>query len=295
MELKHLSPKAREILTLPDEERIEHIKKSVFIPYATAHELLDEMEELLVHPKVNRMPNMLIVARSNNGKTEILKEFIRRHPPEERLSMDSISAPVLYIQSPPAPNEHLFLNKALQIVWESVKTNESADKKLIKFMNILKRIEVKVLLIDELNSLLAGSPTKQRFFMNMLKYISNELKISIVCAGTAEAQLALSVDEQLKSRFPIRIIPRWQWSNDFRKLLVSFEHVLPLAEPSNLKELQLAKFLYGLSEGVIGDLASILRSAAEYAIKHEVEKIDEEIVKNCTFVKRGMTEKNKEI
>ena len=72
---RQLSKRALELLDATDEERLAHIDKPVFIPYKHATEILAEMEDLIEHPKTNRMPNMLIVGRSNNGKTEILKEL----------------------------------------------------------------------------------------------------------------------------------------------------------------------------------------------------------------------------
>ncbi|MEW8284478.1 MAG: TniB family NTP-binding protein, partial [Candidatus Thiodiazotropha endolucinida] len=71
MTYSHLSENAQSMADAQDDERIRYINQRVFIPYQRARELLDEMEDLLVHPKTNRMPNLLIVARPNNGKTEI--------------------------------------------------------------------------------------------------------------------------------------------------------------------------------------------------------------------------------
>lgn len=287
MTYPHLSEKAQNIADAPDLERIHYINQRFFIPYQRAQELLDEMEDLLIHPKTNRMPNLLIVARSNNGKTEILKEFLMRHPPEDRITSDKIHAPVIYIQSPPGPSEDVFLHKALQALWAPVKVTDSSAKKLNQLIDLLDRIGVKMLLIDELNSLLAGSVTKQRLFLNMLKYIGNELKIPIVTAGTAEAKQAVTTDKQLESRFPTRALPRWKWGKEFRRLLASFEHVLPLKEPSHLSDTRLGKYLYGTCEGVIGDLSTVLRSAAEEAITTGKEMIDVESIKTCKAMTRG--------
>lgn len=281
-----LSDKAQAMLSASQKDRINYLHKRVFIPYAHAKEILTEMEDLLEHPKVYRMPNLLIIARSNNGKTELLREFLHRHPAEDRPMMDTINAPVIYIQAPPGPSETIFLNKILETLWAPIKPNESPDKTLARVIDNLRNTGLKVLLIDEVNALLAGSPTKQRYFLNMLKYIGNELQIPVVLAGTVEAQQALSTDKQLESRFPTRTLPRWQWGDEFRRLLASFEYTLPLKEPSNLTDIHTAKKLYGLSEGIIGDLATILRSAAETAIKSGTEQINEEILKSCPAVAR---------
>ena len=280
---RKLSQRALELLDASDEERLVHIDKPVFIPYKHASEIMAEMEDLIEHPKTNRMPNMLIVGRSNNGKTEILKEFLKRHPAEDRIEFDAVYAPVVYIQAPPGPTEHIFLNKLLMMLGVTVKQNEASERKLMQLLDILPRIQTKILMVDELNALLAGSVTKQRFFLNMLKYLSNELQICIVAAGTAEAEHAVRSDAQIKSRFPLRTLPRWQENEDFRKLLYSFEYVLPLKEESQIYRGEISSKLYGLSEGVIGEVAKILRSAAKHAIKTKEDRITMEVIASCPY------------
>ncbi|MBD9359936.1 TniB family NTP-binding protein [Methylomonas fluvii] len=283
---RQLSKRTLELLELSDAERLAHIDKPFFIPYQKASELLAEMEDLLEHPKTNRMPNLLIVGRSDNGKTEILREFLHRHPAEDRAGLDSVFAPVIYIQSPPGPSEHIFLNNLLMLLGATVRTNDSADRKLLQLLAILPRLQTKVLMVDELNALLAGSATKQRFLLNMLKFISNELQICIVAAGTLEAEHAIRSDAQLQSRFPMRALPRWQQGEDFRRLLYNFEYLLPLKQPSEIYKGEIASKLYGLSEGVIGEVAKILRSAARYAIQSHEERISIDVISKCTYVSR---------
>jgi len=291
---RKLSARAIEMLDEPNEARIEHINKQVFIPYERAVSILEEMEDLLSHPKLNRMPNILIIGRSNNGKTEILREFLKRHPAEDRDELDTVYAPVVYIQSPPGPSEHLFLNKMLMMLGVGVKQNSSSEKKLLQLIQVLGRVQTKILMIDELNALLAGSVTKQRFFLNMLKYLSNELNISIVAAGTVDAKQAVNTDKQIKSRFPIRPITFWNSDVKFRKLLASFEYILPLKKESEIYKGEVAKKLYGLSEGTIGELANIVRSSAKYAIETGEEKITMDVVKNCRFVtNKGLLDEEK--
>lgn len=283
---RKLSEKAQALLEAADEERLRHIDKPVFIPYPRATALLAEMEDLLSHPQSNRMPNILIAARSNNGKTELLREFLTRHPAEDRMDCDAVFAPVVYVQSPPGPTEHVFLDQMLMMFGLPVRRNEASDTKLGQVMEVLRLAQTRVLLIDELNALLAGSVTKQRFFLNMLKYISNELRISIVAAGTQDAIQAVKSDNQIENRFPVRILPRWQEGEEFRRLLFSFEYILPLREPSELHRGELARKLYGLCDGVIGELASIIRSAAKQAIRSQQERITVDALEQCDYLVR---------
>jgi hypothetical protein len=72
----HLSPKTRELLNRSIEERIAHIQKDSWIPYSQANKVLQQLEDLLKHPKCDRMPNLAISAQTNNGKTRLMKHFL---------------------------------------------------------------------------------------------------------------------------------------------------------------------------------------------------------------------------
>lgn len=280
--IRILSPRAIALLNEPDAARIEHINKPAFIPYARATELLGEMEKLIAHPQTNRMPNMLIVARSNNGKTELLKEFRRRHPAEERLDEEAIYAPVIYVECPPGPKDDMFLDSALKTVALNPRGSASAGDKIDMLTSQLVKMKTKVLLLDELNSILAGSVTKQLLLLTTIKYISNQSKISIIAAGTADALNAVATDAQLKSRFPQKLMPRWKDATpDFRQLLASFESILPLRVESEISTLQTARLIYGLTEGILGDVATLLRSSAIMAIQTGQECITQDILKLC--------------
>lgn len=279
---RRLSERCRDLLHESNEVRIRHIQKPLFIPYSRSTELLSEMTALLDHPQTNRMPNLLIVARSNNGKTELLKEFKRRNPAQERTSEDYIYAPVVYVECPPGPNDSMFLEQTLKTLGIDPRNSAGPKDKIEALATQLVKVRTKVLLLDELNSILAGSVTRQLLLLNTLKYISNQTKISIVAAGTEAALHAFATDSQLESRFPVRLMKRWKGADkDFRQLLASFEFVLPLRSESRLPELNTAQLIYGLSEGVLGGVAKLIKDSAIMAIHTGVEGITEEILRKC--------------
>ena len=80
---EHLSPKTRELLDRPMEERVAHIQKDSWIPYSQASRILQHLEDLLNHPKCDRMPNLAISAQTNNGKTRLIKHFSSLHQATE--------------------------------------------------------------------------------------------------------------------------------------------------------------------------------------------------------------------
>lgn len=54
-------------------------------------------------------------------------------------------------------------------------------------MRLLKSSNVGVLIIDEVHNLLAGTPREQRVILQLMRYLSNELKASLVCLGVMDA------------------------------------------------------------------------------------------------------------
>ena len=140
-------------------------------------------------------------------------------------------------------------------------------------------MRTKVLLVDELNSLLAGSVTRQGLVLNTLKYLSNEVKISIVASGTKDALQALATDDQLENRFPPLLLPRWAGATEeYRALVASFESTLPLRNASRLSASEPAKLLYGCTDGTTGALAELLRRCAVEAIANKSERITTDII-----------------
>jgi Bacterial TniB protein len=44
-----------------------------------------------------------------------------------------------------------------------------------------------MLMIDEIHNIISGSVSRQRQFLNVLKYLSNDLQIPLVTFGTQDA------------------------------------------------------------------------------------------------------------
>src|SRR5258705_8072513 len=101
---EHLSPKTRELLDRPIEERIAYIQMDSWIPYSQGNRVLQQLEDLLNHPKCDRMPNLAISAQTNNGKTRLMKHFLSLHQAAEA-SGGKIAVPVFYFQCPCIPDK----------------------------------------------------------------------------------------------------------------------------------------------------------------------------------------------
>lgn len=97
--------------------------------------------------------------------------------------------------------------------------------------------------------------------------------LPLVGAGIGTAFNAIQHDEQLASRFEPIGLPRWRMGEEYIRLLMTFERLLPLQKPSFLGEEKLAYKLLSMSEGSLGELTNILQRAAIHAVDTKEECI----------------------
>jgi hypothetical protein len=70
-EYPHLHDAARAYARESNEVRIRQIRSERWITYAQAERALLQLDDLLTFPKRTRMPNLLLVGPTNNGKMRL--------------------------------------------------------------------------------------------------------------------------------------------------------------------------------------------------------------------------------
>lgn len=283
--MKHLHPSTARLIELSDQERINAVRATKWIPYTRAQEILRQMEDLFTYPPTDRPQNLLLVGDTNNGKSAILRQFVARHRPYEMEQDGSMRWPVLDFQCPNDCDEKRFYNAILDRLFVPYRNSDRADKKQRQVIAILKQVGVKVLVIDEIQHILvAGNQRRHTQLLNMIKFLSNELLIPMVCAGIRTALNAIQHDEQLKNRFDSETLHRWVIGDEYFRLLASFEQLLPLKKPSQLTDPSLAHRILSLSEGHIGEIAKVLRTASVLAITSKNEQITLPLLDKIKYV-----------
>jgi len=271
--MNYLIPQTLKLLNLPTAERRQAVLVNKWIAYPTAQRIAQQLNNLLNQPAVHQMPALLIAGDTNNGKTALLRRFTAAHGPRIQEHDRQLNCPVLYSQTPAEPAERRFYHAILSEIGTPYQLNDQTSRLQQLVLQALRRTETKMLVIDEIHHLSAGSERSQQHCLNVLKYLSHELKLSLVGAGMNQSISIIKRDEQLAGRFELAELPRWTMSNEFLRLLLSFEQLLPLHKKSNLITDALAHRLLTMSEGLLGELASILKRAAVAAIDNEVECI----------------------
>lgn len=283
MEADHLSPKTRAMLGKSIEERLTYFHKDSWIPYAHADEILKQLEDLLRYPKCERMPNMALSARTNNGKTRLLRHFMSMHQASDNPEGGSIIVPALYLQCPGVPDEGRLYDSILAKLCKKFKTSASPREKLPIVIDVLKEIDLQLLIIDEANYTESGSADRQKTFLNALRYLGGELQISIVTAGTEEMMRVIRTIPAVENRFIPAFLPIWDPDTEFKQLVASFESLIPLENPSRLAGKHISSLLHARCGGTIGELKMLLDKAAEYAMRKKIGQITNEVINACGY------------
>lgn len=203
----HLHAPVRPVAALPAEERIRHIRAERWIGYPRARAAVEQLDILLHWPARQRMPNLLIIGPTNNGKSMIVEKFRRRHPPVS--GDDAEQIPVLCVQMPSDPSISRFYVAVLTALGAPLRPHRRIAELEQLTLTLLRRTGVQLLVIDEIHNILAGRDNVRREFLNLLRYLGNELKIPLAGVGTRDAYLAIRTDDQLENRFLPISLPPW--------------------------------------------------------------------------------------
>lgn len=281
--MEHLNDDAFAIINKSKQERIAYINQDKWITYPRANEVLEVFEDLMIHPKTERMPNVLLVGSTNGGKTKILKRFVERYPITIDEETGNNIQPIVYVSSPPKPDEKEFITRMLQYLRVPYSKTDGIANKRMQVIRTMRDRKTQMLLIDEFQHLIAGSYNSQRGFLNGIKDLSNELQIPIIAAGIEDAFNAIQVDPQLANRFEVELLDNWKFDTkeqkkEFSRLLKTIEANIPLPKPSGLYKAPLIQSMYHYTEGLIGEVMLLVRKLTKYAVAHDLDCITMEVL-----------------
>jgi len=251
---------------------LQRIRADRWIGYPKAVAAVERLEVLFGWPRKQRMPNLLLIGPTNNGKSMIVERFRRAHPTVTGPAGENI--PVVCLQMPSEPSALRFYTALLSAIGAPLRPQRRLPEAERLALSLLREVGVRILVIDEIHNVLAGPGEKRREFLNLLRFLGNELHIPLVGVGTREAYLAVRSDDQLENRFEPFILPLWEVGDEARSLLASFAASFPLRRPSLIDTEDMTRYLLARSEGTIGELARLLTAAAVAAVETGEERIN---------------------
>lgn len=285
--IPRLTAKAEALLKQPIENRVSHVKRKVWIPYAEGDHAVRKIREVIEHPRQQRMPSILVPAVSNNGKSTVLERVGDMHPAILDANGIELRIPIIGISAPPSAEEDEFFERIINRFDVPYNPADRMKQHRYQAMTLLENYKVQTLFVDEFNLIAEGTVSAQRKFLSRIRIMSADLQMSIVGAGTRESINFLNMDPQFASRFEITPLPKWIDDKRTRSLLASYERDLPFPESSQLGKGTLFERILEESEGTIGDLVKISQALAIHALHNGKAKITAEMLKDIGWIRRS--------
>ncbi|HAM6072634.1 TPA: AAA family ATPase, partial [Escherichia coli] len=130
---------------LPADERIQRLRADRWIGYPRAVEALNRLEALYAWPNKQRMPNLLLVGPTNNGKSMIVEKFRRTHPASSDADQEHI--PVLVVQMPSEPSVIRFYVALLAAMGAPLRPRPRLPEMEQLALALLRKVGVRMLVI----------------------------------------------------------------------------------------------------------------------------------------------------
>lgn len=263
----HLFEHVRPYLDRTDEERIVYIRAPRWIGHKAAIESHKRLSEFLSRPPSLRTQGLMIVGPYANGKTMIVERFA-----VDRLKAAADQTVWIVQTREGAGLGHFYasilhaLNAPGGDVWTVGRKAEQLD-------HLLAALRPKILIFDEFHNALRGRPRDVEAIFAFLRRIGRQYDVSPVLVGDVTVFDYICATSEMASRFDLFAVPRWPYGEAYLSLLDSLEAALPLARSSDLSAERLAQHILDLSEGLIGEVVTILTKAATAAIQSGSERI----------------------
>ncbi len=282
----HLTDDAGAALAESIDERIYFIRSKRWVAYPKAIEILAHLNALLKHPRTTRMPSLAVYGDSGMGKSMLVEKFKDDYALSTREKPRGPKAKLLVVELAGRPNERRLFAQILAVLGAPQNPRATIVELERTTVRLLGDLGIQVLVLDEIHNVLAASWREQRVVFNTLRYLSNELKLSLVCFGIMEARQAINGDVQLARRFDSVSLPRWIAGKEFEQLVLAIVRNLPLKEPSVLTVKGLRRILLA-SDGVSARIFRMLNDVAIEAIETGVEQITDEALERYKPVGEG--------
>jgi len=270
-----------------DEERLERIWTPFWLNYPEGTRALEYLARLLKQPKSHRPQSCLIIADPAAGKTALAKQFVKTVNPEFTGKGEGRTMPVVYVQAPPNGNAALLYTAILESIGAPHRPTWLMNRKIFELQNLLPKLGTRMLIVDELHHILAGTVRDRSVFLNVLKSLSSEFGIPIVGIGTKELLRAMHTDEQFASRFEPYRLKQWNADEDYARFLVQLCRHAGFKDTSAVKQKGFVRTIHRQSKGLTGEAWKLMSRLLEYAETQGSDKLDIGMLEKIGWVMPG--------
>jgi len=277
MDFPHLAQKVQQVAMLDAAKRITYCDNPLWIKTNSSQAFITDIERMVSATRMGSRSCMGLIGISGIGKTKMIEQVELRLNTAEAtpiLTVD-LSEYGRHIDLQQVFLSHLGFTESVKSLCTAGGINRIAER--------IKQMQLAVCILDEGNAL-AGVKNMllQPNFTYLRAMANRDFGISLVIAGTEELKVYLSMDPQLRSRFGVWEVPRWEADGeDLSRFLKAFVRFIPLREVSTLDTKEIQELLVSSCRGSTRDIVRVLISAAKLAIELGHECIDEELLNAC--------------
>lgn len=174
-----------------------------------------------------------------------------------------------------------FYGSILHALRAPIGNGRDVGRKAEQVDHLLDRLKPRILIFDEFHNTLRGRFRDVEAVFAFLRRIGRQYDISPVLIGEVAVYDFLNATTEMASRFELLAVPRWQYDEAFLRRL---EGALPLARCSDLSDEKLARTIFQLSEGLIGEIVTIVTSAAIAAAQSGAERITKAGIDELNYI-----------
>ncbi|RWA98215.1 TniB family NTP-binding protein [Mesorhizobium sp.] len=274
----HLLDHVRPYLDRSVEDRIAYIRAPRWIGHHVAKQAHERLAELLSRPPALRTRGLMLVGPYANGKTMVAERFAVQHLKTAELQR------VWVVQTREGAGLAHFYGSILHALRAPIGNGRDVGRKAEQVDHLLDRLKPRILIFDEFHNTLRGRSRDVEAVFAFLRRIGRQYDISPVLIGEVAVYDFLNATTEMASRFELLAVPRWQYDEAFLRLLDSLEGALPLARCSDLSDEKLARTIFQLSEGLIGEIVTIVTSAAIAAAQSGAERITKAGIDELNYI-----------
>ena len=266
-------------LGCPVEIRQRHMAQEILVAYPAFTQAILEIGRLSDRCRnENKGLATLLLAGSGTGKTFLARQLQQRWPSNH--SGDVSHVPVVIFSIPSAPTQRS-LGSALLKALEDPKCRQGDAAELLdRAVLLMRRVKTRIICIDNVHDIPERrGPAGIKHLGNWIRDLIDKSQALVVLFGTPAARIVTAANAQLRRRVPKHIyLPYFDIESKaslarFRRFLHELDKQLPLAEPSNLSEVALARRLYFATYGILDYVFQLLTEAVGAAVRDAREHL----------------------
>lgn len=274
----HLDESSQKLLLHGDATRIRFILRDRVVMHRQFTRLANYIAWTVREPVRTRARGLVVRGSTGSGKTTLSAYIAQRYPrPTELLPTATPFAIMISITG--ARNARTVYGRILEALGGPVAVHHRLPDREQIVTRLLTKTHCRLMVLDEMQDILAGTDREQRRVLDGVKYLMNELKLPIVATGTKELAEVFAADKHLAARFTTLELTNWKDNDELLDLLGAFERILPLRRPSRLTSPNAVKAILEASDGILDHIVRCVKLAAVRGIASGDERVTVEALR----------------